>query len=147
MLADGPANLEIGLAADVARAGKVCRSQWHVLKAVQRVFRAFTPKPDPLETSGYVQQGMEHELRLNGQQICRADQREFRTEIRSSREKSVQRPECTRLSVVSADCICLQAETHAPHWAGKRPPEIPPEPQARISRFPNVPHWNPVSML
>src|ERR1700751_5369096 len=68
---------------------------------------------------------MEHELGLNGQQICRADQRELWTEIRSSRKKSVQRPECIRLSVVSADCICLQAETLAPHWAGKRPPEIP----------------------
>src|ERR1700722_20346751 len=69
---------------------------------------------------------MEHELGLNGQQVCRADESELRTEIRSSREKSVERPECTRLSVVSADCICLQAETRAPHWNGKRPPEISP---------------------
>src|ERR1700747_84900 len=68
---------------------------------------------------------MEHELWLNRQQICRPNQCELRPEIRSSRKKRVQGSEGTRLSVVSADGIGLEAESHGPHGAGKRPPEIP----------------------
>src|SRR5579863_4389401 len=68
---------------------------------------------------------MEHELGLNRQQICRPNQRELRPEIRSSRKKRVQGSEGTRLSVVSADGVGLESESHGPHGAGKRPPEIP----------------------
>ena len=45
----------LGLTPDEARAAKVRRSYWHVLKAVERVFRALAPEPYPLESSGYVQ--------------------------------------------------------------------------------------------
>jgi hypothetical protein len=54
MLADGPTNLKVGLTPDKARAGKVRRSYWYVLKAVERVIRALPPEPYPLESSGYV---------------------------------------------------------------------------------------------
>jgi len=54
MLAYGPTNLKVGLTPDEARAAKVRRSYWHVLKAVERVFRALAPEPYPLESSGYV---------------------------------------------------------------------------------------------
>jgi hypothetical protein len=54
MLAYGPTNLKVGLTPDEARARKVCRSNWHVLKAVERVFRALAPEPYLLESSGYV---------------------------------------------------------------------------------------------
>jgi hypothetical protein len=58
----------------------------------------------------------------NRQQICRPNQRELRPEIRSSRKKRVKCSEGTQLSVVSADGIGLEAESHGPHRAGKRLP-------------------------
>ena len=54
MLPYGPTNLKVGLTPDEARAAKVRRSYRHVLKAVERVFRALAPEPYPLESSGYV---------------------------------------------------------------------------------------------
>src|SRR5579863_5990092 len=54
MLPYGPTNLKVGLTSDKARAGKDRRSYWHVLKTVERVFRALAPEPYPLESAGYV---------------------------------------------------------------------------------------------
>jgi len=47
VLAYGPTNLKVGLTPDEARAIKVRRSYWHVLEAVERVFRALAPEPLP----------------------------------------------------------------------------------------------------
>ena len=64
MLADSPTNLQIGLTPDEPCVAKICRPQWHVPKSIKRIFRALAPKPDPLESSGYVLKGMEDKLRL-----------------------------------------------------------------------------------
>ena len=77
MFAHRPANFEIRLAADGTRVTKIRGAQRHVLKAIERIFRALAPEPYPFKRSGYVLQRMENELRLNAQQVCRPDQRSF----------------------------------------------------------------------
>src|SRR5262249_26053196 len=124
MLADCPTNLQIGLAADVARITKVRRPQLHVLKAIECIVRALTPEPDPTEVSGHVLQRMEPKLWLNSEQICRPDQCELRTEISSSRKHRVECSQCIRLALVSAEGIGLETEPHAPHRTRKRPANI-----------------------
>src|SRR4029077_10458201 len=125
MLTDSPTSLQIGLTPDIPCVAKIRRPQWHVPKSIKRIFRALAPEPYPFEGSGYVPQGMEHELGLNRQQVCWPNERELRPEIRSSRKKRIQGSEGTRLSIVSAYGIGLEAESHGPHRSGKRPPEIP----------------------
>jgi hypothetical protein len=92
MLADGPTNFQIGLAADVAPITKIGRPQLHIFKAIECVVRALTPEPDPTEVSGHVLQRMEPKLGLNSEQVCRSDKGELRTKIGSSRK---QRIECS----------------------------------------------------
>ena len=63
MLAYRPTNLEVGLTSDKARVTKVRRPQLHVLKGIKRIFRV-------LESSGYVLNGMEDNLRLHVEYVC-----------------------------------------------------------------------------
>src|SRR5580700_12349149 len=102
MLADSPTNLQIGLTPDIPCVAKIRRPQWHVPKSVKRIFRALTPEPDPLESSGYVLKGMEDKLRLEIQQVCRPDECKLWPKIRSPRKHCVERAERRRPSVVSA---------------------------------------------
>jgi len=52
MLADRPTNFQIGLTADVARVTKIRWPQLHVLEAINRIFCALAPEPDPTEFFG-----------------------------------------------------------------------------------------------
>ena len=70
MLAYRPTNLEVGLTSDKARVTKVRRPQLHVLKGIKRIFRVLAPEPYPVESSGYVLNGMEDNLRLHVQYVC-----------------------------------------------------------------------------